>query len=320
MTADSLASHVLKLLDTPGLGTIKVNHLLELWKQKHLSPDQLTDPAFLKSFLTPSLAKAVANRRDAFRRTWDRLQESDVQLIHVFDPLYPTLVRALLRAQSPPLLFAVGNTALLERVSVAFCGSRKASEKGMAVARDCAVELASQGINVVSGYASGVDMHAHRGALEAGGTTTLVLAEGILQFRLKREIKDLWDNSRTLVISEFLPGIPWNVHNAMQRNRTICAFSRGLVLIEARNSGGSMEAGRECLRLGLPLFAAVYAGMPEPAEGNRQLLQQGARPLRKSRSTNRPNIRPILAAIAAAGLAEEDSGTRADGTGRLFPA
>jgi predicted Rossmann fold nucleotide-binding protein DprA/Smf involved in DNA uptake len=84
----------------------------------------------------------------------------------------------------------------------------------------------------------------------------------------------------------------------MQRNNTICGLSRALVLIEARTTGGSMQAGRDCLRLGLPLFAAVYEGAPEAASGNEELLGRGARRLMKSRLADRPNIRPILDAIA----------------------
>lgn len=83
----------------------------------------------------------------------------------------------------------------------------------------------------------------------------------------------------------------------MQRNRTICGLSRAMILIEARATGGSIGAGRDCLRLGVPLFAAVYEGMPESATGNEELLQQGARRLMKSRSTNRPNIRPVWDAV-----------------------
>ena len=63
--------------------------------------------------------------------------------------------------------------------------------------------LAGNKINIVSGFAAGVDMNAHRAALAAGGTTTVVLAEGILRFRVKKEIRDLWDENRTLVVSEF---------------------------------------------------------------------------------------------------------------------
>jgi predicted Rossmann fold nucleotide-binding protein DprA/Smf involved in DNA uptake len=77
-------------------------------------------------------------------------------------------------------------------------------------------------------------------------------------------------------------------------------LSRALILIEARRTGGSIQAGRDCLKLGLPLFAAVYEGTTEAATGNQELLEQGARRLMKSRSTNRPNIQPILDVIRSA--------------------
>ena len=181
--------------------------------------------------------------------------------------------------------------------ALGFCGSREASEKGLATAWHSAEILAREGINIVSGFASGVDMNAHRASLACGGTTTVVLAEGILRFRVKKEIREEWDEHRTLVVSEFGPNLPWSISHAMQRNRTICGLSRAMVLIEARTTGGSIQAGRDCLKLGLPLFAAVYEGAPESATGNEELLAHGARRLMKSRSADRPNIRPILDAI-----------------------
>jgi DNA processing protein len=125
-----------------------------------------------------------------------------------------------------------------------------------------------------------------------------VLAEGILHFKLKRELRDVWDDGRAVVVSEFLPGLPWSVHHAMQRNRTICGLSLAMVLIEARENGGSYEAGKASLELGVPLFAAVYEGMPVSATGNSELLGKGAKPLMRSRSTHRANLSPVLTAVA----------------------
>jgi len=153
--------------------------------------------------------------------------------------------------------------------------------------------MARKGVNIISGYASGVDMTAHKAALEAGGTTTLVLAEGILNFKIKRALKDVFDESRVLILSEFLPGIPWSVRNAMQRNSTICSLSQVMILIEAEKKGGSISAGRTSLKMGRPLFAPVYEGMPPTASGNRILLSQGAHGLKKSVKTMRANLTPI---------------------------
>ena len=57
------------------------------------------------------------------------------------------------------------NRALLERPAVAFCGARDASEGGLGATQAGAALLAAEGVNVVSGYASGVDLTAHVAAL-----------------------------------------------------------------------------------------------------------------------------------------------------------
>jgi hypothetical protein len=72
----------------------------------------------------------------------------------------------------------------------------------------------------------------------------------------------------------------------------------GSILIEARSTGGSIQAGRDCLKLGLPLFAAVYEGSPESATGNEELLRNGAKRLMKSKARDLPNMTPVLQAIA----------------------
>jgi DNA processing protein len=296
MAAHAVALDLMTLLDAPGVGPSRVRKLLKRW-QLVRENGSLLDDGLLRETLTASQVAALPASRERVKRHWDELAKKNVQAVSVLDPAYPDALRQTLGEEAPVLLLCIGNLSLLRKNSVGFCGSREATEKGMATARDSADLLAREGVNIVSGFAAGVDMNAHRAALAAGGTTTVVLAEGILRFRIKKEIREEWDEQRTLVVSEFGPNLPWSVSHAMQRNRTICGLSRALILIEARSTGGSIQAGRDCLKLGLPLFAAVYEGMPEAATGNQELLQQGARRLMKSRSTNRPNIQPILDAI-----------------------
>jgi len=127
----------------------------------------------------------------------------------------------------------------------------------------------------------------------------LSLPEGILQFRVKEELRRLWNWDRVVVISQFEPKLPWSVHNAMTRNFVICGLSRAMILIEAGTIGGSIAAGRACLDMGRPLFAPVYEGMPEAAAGNRVLLKEGARPLLKNRQTQRAAIQRVLEALVS---------------------
>jgi DNA processing protein len=318
MAAQAVALNLMTLLDAPGVGPSRVRKILRRW-QLVRGNGSLLDDSLLRESLTASQLAALPASRERVRRHWDELAMKNVQAVSILDPAYPDALKRTLGEEAPFLLLCIGNLELLRKTSVGFCGSREATEKGMATARDSADLLARGGVNIVSGFAVGVDMNAHRAALAAGGTTTVVLAEGILRFRVKKGIRDEWDDRRTLVVSEFGPNLPWSVNHAMQRNRTICGLSRAMILIEARATGGSIQAGRDCLRLGLPLFAAVYEGMPESATGNEELLRQGAKRLMKSRSTNRPNIRPVLEAIAVPPASAEMRGPAAPKQGPQMP-
>lgn len=294
----NISFHILRLLEIPGIGPAKVSAILEFAKKNNTSIDHLLEnPKEMKDFLTEKQIEELSGNLDRITSLCEKLRERGVNLIAVTDSVYPERLKALLGTKAPPLLSVLGNTSQLGKPSVGFCGSRKASEKGLATAADCAEQLALENVTIVSGYAAGVDMAAHRAALECGGTTVLVLCEGIFNFSIKKNFKDIWDWERIAVVSEFLPGIPWSVRNAMQRNKTICALSRAMILIESATTGGSIEAGRASLNMGVPLFAPVYEGMPESAVGNRELLDHGARPLLKSRSAGKANMKDVFAAL-----------------------
>jgi len=225
----------------------------------------------------------------------ERLRQDDVHVIVA--PFQELELSEFSRTNLPPVIFAKGALRLLGKPSVGFCGSRAATDRGLAVADDIAEQVTQNGINVVSGGAKGVDMTAHRTSLAQRGTTTVVLAEGVLEHRMRAELREVFDPARTLLVSEFFPDDRWMTGRAMQRNRTICALSRALVLIEARSTGGTFAAGQAALEMGLPLFTADYSAKHEGNDGNRILLDRGAHRLRQSRSTGRANTRDLLAVV-----------------------
>lgn len=213
----------------------------------------------------------------------------------VLDQNYPAMLKDLLKLNAPPVLSMVGNVQLLANRKVGFSGSSKVSEKGIAVTRDCVEQLSQeQDVSIVSGYAQGVDKEVHYTALQAGGSTIIVLPNGISSFYVRQELKDVWDWNRVLVISEYLPKDKWSVSRAMNRNNTIIGLSDAMVVIEAGQTGGSLEAGLRALEDKKPLYVPVYADYPESALGNRLLLEKGAMGIRRNRSTKRANIHAIM--------------------------
>jgi DNA processing protein len=190
--------------------------------------------------------------------------------------------RSLSAIFDPPVgLFVRGDEALalLDRPAVALVGARSCSSYGAHVARTFARELAAAGLVVVSGLARGVDGEAHRGALQAGGTTVAVLGCGIdrdypaAHAELARRIA-----ASGLVVSEYGPGVepaPWRFP---ARNRIISGLAAATVVVEARARSGALitadlalEEGREVLSVPGEITSAL-------SEGTNRLLRAGATP------------------------------------------
>lgn len=296
MNPETTTILVLRMMRTPGVGAARISKVLGWLRHSGMTAEEfLSKPQPIRGTLNEEQAAFLAKENPEVDDLLSRTSAMGVRYLFLGDPLYPRRLATMLGDKAPPMITYLGNPVLMDAPAVSFCGSRKASEKGLSVAADCASQLGVNGIDVVSGYAAGVDMKVHTAALESGGTTAVVLAEGVLHFRLKKDILSLWDWNRAVVLSEFNPGAMWSVSNAMQRNKTIIGLSDAMILIEAGATGGSIEAGKACLEMGHPLFAPVYEGMPESAIGNRQLLAAGAHPLLRSRATGRANITQVIA-------------------------
>lgn len=185
---------------------------------------------------------------------------------------YPASLAAVRNA--PPCLFYRGPVDLLHGPGIGMCGSRDASPEGLRAAEACGEVAADQGITVVSGHARGVDMSTHVSSLAAGGTTVIVLPEGISNFRVRRgPFAESWDPARALVVSQFSPSRPWSAASAMVRNSVIIGLSKALVVVEAQDRGGTLAAGKKALELKRRVLALEFAENPR---GNAILLQRGA--------------------------------------------
>ena len=196
---------------------------------------------------------------------------------------YPERIEKILQLNAPPVLFIQGNQSLFNEPGVGFCGSRKASDKGLAITGRCALQLAREGICVVSGYAHGVDMAAHKAAMENGGTTIFVLVEGILRFQRKRDVANLLSAGNHLIVSQFPPHLTWSGRNAMKRNSTIIGLSDAMILVESGLTGGTFAAGEETLKRKRPLFVIDFAEPGPSAEANPYFIKQGGMPVRGNR-------------------------------------
>ena len=218
----------------------------------------------------------------------------DVRQVDQGDGIYPERLIAILKNKAPGTLYLQGNVDLLKLTGIGFSGTRRPSQGGINAARDCAGQVAKNpGFTVISGNAAGVDFEAHYHALQSGGSTILVLPEGINYFRIKQALKPVWDWGRVLVVSQFNPGAGWKVYRARDRNLVVIGLSKAVIVIEAGEKGGTRHAGEETIKCNTLLYVAEYEGIPADAKWNKVLLAEGGRSLPRSEPSGQANMQKV---------------------------
>lgn len=297
----STATALIQLMQARGLGPRRLSKLLRrLIIDNYAVTDFASAPLnqmITEYGLTEEMAADISGGYHAAAGLTEQLEERQIKTIWLGSDEYPERLNRILGEAAPPVLFAAGAPALLNHVSIGFAGARDAGEALTAGIRRIAGALAGRQLNVVSGSAPGSDTVAHQAALAENGTTTLVLPTGILHYSPRGPLADLLTPDNSLVISEFFPSAGWAVHNAMQRNSTICALSRALVIAGARTSGGTIAAGKMALKLGIPLFIVEAEDEEGHFEGDILLKSRGAHCITCTADSD-PDLGELIAAIS----------------------
>ena len=229
----------------------------------------------------PAGARYAAHVRGFDGRAYEqRLAAAGLRFVGRSAAAFPGLLRSI--HDPPPGLFLRGGADMevLSRPSVAVVGARACSGYGAAVARSVARELAAAGLVVVSGLARGIDAEAHRGVLEAGGTTVAVLGCGIDRDypAAHRELAQRIAETG-LIVSEYAPGVepaPWRFP---ARNRIVAGLCAATVVVEARERSGALITADLALEEGREVFAVPGEITSSLSAGTNDLLKLGAAPL-----------------------------------------
>ncbi len=88
----------------------------------------------------------------------------NIKEIEYENELYPEALRKI--RKPPKKLYVLGDETILNNENVAIIGSRNCTEYGVKIAKKFAMDLAKNGVTIVSGMAKGIDSAAHLGAIE----------------------------------------------------------------------------------------------------------------------------------------------------------
>jgi DNA processing protein len=255
----------LRLARTERIGPVAFAHLLKRFGSAAKVIEALPD-------LTRGAQTTVAASELIEREMADGARLG-ARLLVFGDPDFPPQLTAL--DPPPPVLWTLGDAALLSRDSVAIVGARIASASGQRFARGLASDLGQAGFVVVSGLARGIDGAAHEGSLPTG--TVAVLAGGIDDI-YPREHQELYGRvaERGCLVSENPVGTQAQARDFPRRNRVISGLSRAVVVVEAELRSGSLITARLAGEQGREVLAVPGSPLDPRAKGTNDLIRQGA--------------------------------------------
>lgn len=171
------------------------------------------------------------------------------------DDVYPQCLKEI--SNPPEKLYYKGNLELLksERL-IAVVGTRNPSSYGKLCCECMVKKMSEANITVVSGFAKGIDSIAHKSSLLTDGKTIAVIASGLdivypaSNLSLYREMEE-----KGLILTEYEEGTKPYKSNFPQRNRIIAGLSKGTIVIESKNRGGSLITADLALEFNRDVYA-----------------------------------------------------------------
>ncbi len=210
------------------------------------------------------------------RSCQDWLRTDGAHLVPLTDPQFPPLLREI--DDPPAALFVLGQPDALYEPHLAIIGSRSATPLGKSTAADFSRALSRRGLCIASGLAEGIDAAAHEAALECGGRTVGVCANGLdrvyprSHHALAKRIA-----VRGALISENPPGTKLQQWLFPRRNRIISGMSAGVLVVEAARRSGARITARAAAEQGREVFAVPGSIYSPLSRGCHALIQTGAK-------------------------------------------
>ena len=229
---------------------------------------------------SPRLVEALKNWEEAMKRADFELkymQEHGIRGLTLNDDDYPQRLREC--PDAPLVLYFRGNCDLNQAKIVSIVGTRHITAYGQDLVRRFISDLHRQcpQVLIVSGLAYGVDINAHRGALENGYETVGVLAHGLDQIYPygHRETAAQMVNHGGL-LTEFMTQTNADKPNFVRRNRIVAGMADAVILIESAAKGGGLITAEIAQSYNRNVFAFPGNVNAEYSKGCNNLIRDNA--------------------------------------------
>lgn len=232
----------LALTKVSGIGNIIARQLLDQFGNETniFESDKQT---LLAAGVSP---KIIANLKNTQYIEWAKkeaefISENNITPVFITAENYPVRLREC--ADAPILLYYKGNANLNASKIISIVGTRSATEYSINFCSSFLRDLAElfPELIVVSGLAYGVDIHAHKAALNEGLQTIAVVAHGhdrIYPSIHKKTATQMYTQGG--ILSEFPSNTPPDKYNFIRRNRIVAGMADAVIVLESAHKGGSL--------------------------------------------------------------------------------
>lgn len=235
--------YLLALMAIPGIGNVNARKLIAYAKGienifELKRKDLLQISGFGNHLVSKILEKQNFERAD---KELTFIQKYNIKVHSYFEDDYPFLLKQ--SEDCPLLFFSKGEKIEEDKKYLSIVGTRKATIRGIEFCHQLIKELKERNHNVciISGLAFGIDIAAHKAALENGLSTIAVLAHGldtIYPAEHRKTATEIVENGALL--SEFFSQSFADKNNFVRRNRIIAGLSEATIVVESDKRGGAL--------------------------------------------------------------------------------
>ena len=167
------------------------------------------------------------------------IKEHKINVFYFEEANYPEKLKHCI--DGPILLFQTGNINLKNQRVISIVGTRKITTNGMAFCEELIETLLPFNPVIVSGFAYGTDITAHKAALKHKLQTIGCLAHGLNQVYPKVHKKYMTEvENNGGFFTDFWSSDTFDRNNFLKRNRIIAGLSEATIVIESAEKGGSL--------------------------------------------------------------------------------
>ena len=248
--------YLIALIEVKGIGTVTAKKLIDKYgtaydvfqqsKETYLQMGNI-GKAILEA-LEKEIVFTIAKEQVEF------CESNDVEILSYYNANYPQRLKQ--NDDAPLILYFKGRTNLNAQKLISIVGTRNATPYGKHVCKEIVNELAKHNCTIISGLAYGIDVTAHKNAIDFQTPTVGVLAQGINSI-YPVEHKPIAEKMMLNggVLTEFKINTRPARENFPKRNRIVAGMCDAIIVIESTMTGGSMITAK----LGKKYYKDIFA-------------------------------------------------------------